>query len=162
MPEAELAFLATENARHTFLFDESLWLVSGIYINEKSVESEVEGGSIVSHHDGIWRNEFSVILKTQDNREYRNHQYKTVFEYTPVESLLEPINWHASNAVLGRLNGTLLFVDDMILSFYQTKSGNIRGIENMRRISETEYQCRGTLIEGGRRSASWILRYDRD
>ncbi|MGH8556489.1 MAG: hypothetical protein ACRESZ_03310 [Methylococcales bacterium] len=161
MSEPALAFADANDRKHTFLFDESVWLVSGIYINEKSVSVEVEGDSVISHRDGSWFNEVSIELKIEDNRDYRNHQYKTRFEYSPIESLMEPSDWHASNAVLGRLHGVLVFVDDLILSSYQNTNGNIRGMESMRRISEYEYQCRGALIEGGRRSSSWVLRYDK-
>ncbi|MCI0653379.1 MAG: hypothetical protein L0Y39_02715 [Methylococcaceae bacterium] len=160
MAEPALPFEVPEFA-HSFPFDESIWLVSGLYINEKSVSVDVEGNSVISHRDGRWLNELSIELKTEDNREYRNCQYKTVFEYTPIESTLEPSVWHASNVLLGRLHGVLVFVDDTIFSSYQTSNGNIRGLETMRRISEFEYQCRGALMEGGKRSSSWILRYDK-
>ncbi|MGH8556592.1 MAG: hypothetical protein ACRESZ_03840 [Methylococcales bacterium] len=161
MSEPAIPFEVPEFAKHTFLFDESIWLISGLYINEKSVPVDVEGNSVISHRDGRWLNEVSIELKTEDNREYRDRQYKTVFEYAPIESTLEPSAWHASNVLLGRLHGVLVFVDDTILSSYQTSNGNIRGLETMRRISETEYQCRGALMEGETKSSSWVLRYDK-
>lgn len=148
-------------AGHTFLFDESVWLVSGIYINEKSLTVDVEGDSVISHRNGHWLNEVNMELKTEDNGKYRNRQYKTIFEYTPIESTLESSVWHASNPLLGRLHGILVFVDDTILSSYQTSNGKIRGMETMRKVSEYEYQCRGALTEAGKRSSSWILRYDK-
>ncbi len=161
MPESVSSAATPSLIRHTYLFDESIWLIGGVYINEKSVPIDVEGDSLISHREGRWFNELNMELKVDHSREYRNVQYKTVYEYVPVESVQESSVWHASNALLGRLQGILVFVDDTIFSSYQNINGSIRGIETLRRISDYEYQCRGALIEAGKRSSSWILRYDK-
>ena len=161
MSDSSLPPFGSNAARHTFLFDQSAWLIGGVYINEKSVSVDVEGECQILHRDGRWFNELNLELKIDDNREYRNIQYKTLYEYGPVESVQESSTWHASNALLGRLQGILVFVDDTIISSYQNMSGNIRGVEIFRMKSEFEYHCRGALFEAGKRSSSWILRYDR-
>ena len=151
----------SETPRHTYLFDEGVWLVSGVYINEKSVPVEVEGESTIHHRDGRWLNEINMELKAANSAQYRNVQYKSVYEYAPVEAAHQVSAWEASNAALGRLHGTLLFIEDMILSSYQTSNGSIRGMETMRQITENQYQCRGALFERGERTSSWVLLYDR-
>lgn len=162
MPDVVASLITTPaSKRHTFLFDESVWLVSGSYINEKSVSVEVEGDCVISHRDGRWFNEFNIELKADDSAQYRNLQYKTVYEYDPIDSARESSVWHASNALLGRLHGVLVIVDDTILSSYQSANGSVRGMETLRLISEYEYQCRGALFEAGKRSSSWVLRYDK-
>ena len=147
---------------HTYLLEESRWLLGGVYINEMSVSVDVEGDSLISYRDGSWFNELKMELKTNDSAEYRNLQYKTVYEYQAIESLQDASAWQGSNALLGRLHGILVFVDDTILSSWQTSNGCIRGMESLRQISESEYQCRGALFETGKRSSSWILRYVKD
>lgn len=161
MAESKLVSISSKVGRHTMLFDQSLWLISGVYINEKSVSVNVEGECQIVHRDGRWFNELSLELKLEDNREYRNLQYKTLYEYSPVESVQETSTWHAFNALLGRLQGILVFVDDTIISSYQNLGGNMRGAETFRMVSEFEYQCRGALFEANKRSSSWALRYDR-
>ncbi|MCI0653093.1 MAG: hypothetical protein L0Y38_03600 [Methylococcaceae bacterium] len=159
MPDSTVPALAPAPQRHRYLFDESVWLVSGVYINERSLSVDVEGESVIRHRNGCWFNEVTMELKAEASAEYRNLQYKTVYEYTPIESERESSVWHASNDLLGRLHGMLVFVDDTILSSYQSTNGSIRGMETLRIISEYEYQCRGALFEAGKRSSSWILRY---
>jgi hypothetical protein len=161
MPESVISAEPSNLNRHTYLFEEAIWLIGGVYINERSIPIDVEGDSVISHREGRWFNELSMELKVDHSREYRNVQYKTVYEYAPVESVQESSVWHASNALLGRLHGMLVFVDDTIFSSYQNINGSIRGMEILRKISDYEYQCRGALIEGGKRSSSWILRYDK-
>ncbi|MGR9107566.1 MAG: hypothetical protein ACU843_11610, partial [Gammaproteobacteria bacterium] len=136
--------------RHSYLLDEAVWLVSGVYINEKSVSVDVEGESVITHRDGRWCNDLTMELKTEDGAEYRNLKYKTLYEYAIIESLHEPSPWQASNAVLGHLHGLLVFVDDTILSSFRNSNGSIRGIESLRQISEYQYQCRGALFESGK------------
>lgn len=157
MPDFAVPVVAAMSKRHTYLFDESVWLVSGVYINEKSISVDVEGDSVISHRNGRWFNEVNMELKAEHSTQYRNLQYKTVYEYAPIESVREASVWHASNALLGRLHGVLVFVDDTILSSYQTTNGSIRGMEALRLITEYEYQCHGALFEAGKKSSSWIL-----
>lgn len=161
MPETAVSSMPKAIARHSYLYDESTWLVSGHYVNEKSVSIDVEGASVITHGDQYWFNEVTMELKTKNSGEYRNLEYKTVYEYTPIDSGIDSSIWHGSNALMGRLHGVLVFVDDTILSSYQTTSGNIHGMEAFLRVSATVYQCRGALFEAGNKSSSWVLRYEK-
>jgi hypothetical protein len=156
-----VSVVAKSVMRHTYLFDECVWLVRGIYINEMSVPVDVEGRSLIVHRADRWLNEVMMELKAADSAQYRNLQYKTIHEHTPIKAEGESSTWHASNPLLGRLQGVLAFVDDTVLSSFQNSSGNIRGMESLLRISEYEYHCRGALFESGKRSSSWILSYNR-
>lgn len=147
--------------RHQYFFDAATWLVNGTYINEKAISIEVEGTSVVTHKDGHWLNKVSMELKAINSGEYRSLEDKTIYEYGEIGADEDSLAWRASNAIMGRLHGVLVIVDDTILSSYQTTSGSIRGVESYHRVSSSEYQCRGALFEAGNKSSSWVLRYDK-
>jgi hypothetical protein len=144
---------------HSYFVDESSWVVSGTYLNEKSVPVTVEGKSVVTRRGDLCFNEVAMKLSPPEGEDYRSLEYRTVYEYAPIETGTDSTVWQASNDPLGRLHGVLAFVDEMILSSYQTTSGSIRGVETFLRISANEYRCRGVLFESGKKSSSWALRY---
>jgi hypothetical protein len=146
-------------AGHSYFVEESSWVVSGVYVNEKSVPATVEGESVVTQRGDRCFNEVAMKLSPTEGEDYRNLEYRTVYEYAAVETGADSTAWQASNDLLGRLHGVLAFVDETILSSYQTTSGSIRGVETFVRISANEYRCRGALFESGKKSSSWALRY---
>ncbi|GEM_PF-996086 len=146
---------------HSFLLQPVNWVISGIYRDEKSVPISVRGQCAISHHEALWLNEMTMELMPENREKYRNLEYKTIYEYKPLESGMDSSSWVASNPSLGKLHGFIVIADDAILSLYQSSNGNLRGSETLIKISDRQYQCRGALLESGVVSSSWILQYDR-
>ncbi len=148
--------------QHTYLFEEGLWAANGIYINEPGDQVDVQGNSIITHHDDNWVIELTMKLVPTDQSEYRNLDFKTVYEVQPIIAATDAMEWVTHNASMGRLNGLMTVVHDSILSTYQSTNGNIRGTETLIKVSDSQYQCRGALFEGARRGASWFLSFTRE
>ena len=148
--------------QHTYLFEEGLWAANGIYINEPGDQVDVHGSSIITHHEEKWVIELVMELMPKDHSEYRNLEFKTVYEVQPIRVLTDATEWVTHNPSMGRLNGLMTVAHDSILSTYQSTNGNIRGIETFIKVSDGQYQCRGALFEGARRGASWFLVFTRE
>lgn len=161
MQERDVSPAPVSSPDHTFLLGEGEWRVSGEYIDEQGVPIQVQGSSSVIHYEDAWVNECIMELMPDNRGDYRNLEYKTIYEYRPLASNRDCTPWTASNPSLGKLHGELVVADNVLLSIYQSTNGNVRGSETLIKVSDRQYQCRGALIEGSRKSSSWILTYNR-
>ena len=148
--------------RHTYIFEEGVWTACGIYINDAGVGVDVRGRSVVVHQDELWVIELNMTLLPVEDREYRNLDFKTVYEVKPIVCETDATDWITYNQSMGRLSGKITVVHDSILSMYHTTNGMIRGMESLLKISNDRYHCRGALFERGRRTSSWFLQFERD
>lgn len=88
-------------AGHSYFVEESSWVVSGVYVNEKSVTATVEGESVVTQRGDRCFNEVAMKLSPTEGEDYRNLEYRTVYEYAPVEAGADSTAWQASNDLWG-------------------------------------------------------------
>lgn len=143
--------------KHTYLFQEAIWQAVGLYINGKGGVIEVQGKSVVTHRSNSWRNECLMLLKADNTIEYRTSDYRISYEIEPFEETKDVSHWVASNSAVGKLYGHFVIVDDTILSLFQTRTGNVKGMEYLRKINDSQYQSKGTLFEEAQKISSWTI-----
>lgn len=137
--------------RHTFLFEEGLWAITGEYAGHKGVVVPIEGSARITHSPGVWRSRGVVtIVQPSGDVEIRND-----YEIVPFEEGSDFTAWHGENPALGKLNGLFVVVDDSIISTIASDDGKISGIEYLRKVSEDLYKVRGFIFRGEEKLSSW-------
>lgn len=137
--------------RHTFLFEEGIWSVSGEYTGQNGVTVPVEGSARITHSTMVWQNRGSMTLvQPSGDIEIRND-----YEIVPFEEGSDFTAWQGENPALGKLNGLFVVVDDSIISTIASDDGKISGIEYLRKVSEDLYKVRGFIFRGEEKLSSW-------
>lgn len=137
--------------RHTFLFDEGVWAVSGEYIGQDGAVVPVEGSARITHSSVLWRNQgVMTLVQPGGNIEIRND-----YEIAPFEEGRDFTAWRAENPSLGKLTGLFVVVDDSIISTISSEDGQVSGIEYLRKVSDDHYVSRGFIFRGEEKLSSW-------
>ena len=137
--------------RHTFLFEEGIWAVSGEYIGQNGVAVSVEGSARITHEAMVWRNRgVMTLIQPSGNVDIKND-----YEIVPFEEGSDFSAWRAENPALGKLSGLFVVVDDSIISTISSEDGKVSGIEYVRKVSENHYMSRGFIFRGEEKLSSW-------
>lgn len=137
--------------KHTFLFEEGIWAVSGEYTGQNGIVVPVEGSARITHADRMWRNQgIMKLVQPGGNIEIRND-----YEIAPFEEGRDYTAWRAENPSLGKLTGLFVVVDDSIISTISSEDGKVSGIEYLRQVSENHYKSRGFIFRGDEKLSSW-------
>lgn len=137
--------------KHTFLFEEGIWAVSGEYTGQNGVTIPMEGNARITHSERIWKNQGSMTLvQPGGNIEIRND-----YEIAPFEEGSDYTAWRSDNPSLGKLTGLFVVVDDSIISTIASDDGKISGIEYLRKVSDDHYMSRGFIFRGAEKVSSW-------
>lgn len=137
--------------KHTFLFEEGLWAVSGEYTGQDGQVFPMEGSARITHEDGLWRNQgIMTLVQASGNVEIRND-----YEIAPFEQGRDHTAWRAENPSLGRLSGLFVVVDDSIISTIASEDGRISGIEYLRKVHDDHYKSRGFIFRSDEKLSSW-------
>lgn len=137
--------------RHTFLFEEGIWAVSGEYAGQNGAVVPVEGSARITHSASVWRNQGGMTLvQPSGNIEIRND-----YEIAPFEAGRDFTAWRAENPSLGKLTGLFVVVDDSIISTISSEDGRVSGIEYLRQVNENHYKSRGFIFRGEEKLSSW-------
>jgi len=137
--------------KHTFLFEEGLWAVSGEYAGRNGAVVPVEGSARITHSPTLWRNRgVMTLLQPSGDIEIKND-----YEIAPFEEGSDFTSWRAENPALGKLNGLFVVVDDSIISTISSEDGLVSGIECLRKVSDDLYKARGFIFRGEEKLSSW-------
>lgn len=137
--------------RHTFLFEEGTWAVSGEYAGQNGAVVPVEGSARITHSTLLWRNQgVMTLVQPGGNIEIRND-----YEIAPFEEGRDFTAWRAENPSLGKLTGLFVVVDDSIISTISSEDGQVSGIEYLRKVSDDHYMSRGFIFRGEEKLSSW-------
>ena len=137
--------------RHTFLFEEGIWAVSGEYTGQNGATVPVEGSARITHEVMVWRNRgVMTLIQPSGNVDIKND-----YEIVPFEEGRDFTAWRAENPALGKLNGLFVVVDDSIISTISSEDGKVSGIEYLRKVSENHYMSRGFIFRGEEKLSSW-------
>lgn len=137
--------------RHTYLFEEGLWAVSGEYAGHDARTTPMEGSARVIHKPGLWQSRGVMNLSSPEG----NIEISTDYEIIPFEAGKDYTAWRADNPALGRLTGLFVVVDDSIISTIGSEDGRISGIEYLRKVSDDQYASRGFIFRGDELISSW-------
>ena len=137
--------------RHTFLFEEGIWAVSGEYTGQNGAAVPVEGSARITHEAMVWRNRgVMTLIQPSGDIEIKND-----YEIAPFEDGSDFTAWRAENPALGKLSGLFVVVDDSIISTISSEDGKVSGIEYLRKVSENHYMSRGFIFRGEEKLSSW-------
>lgn len=137
--------------RHTFLFEEGIWAVSGEYTGQNGATVPVEGSARITHEARVWRNRgVMTLIQPSGDIEIKND-----YEIAPFEDGRDFTAWRAENPALGKLSGLFVVVDDSIISTISSEDGKVSGIEYLRKVSENHYMSRGFIFRGEEKLSSW-------
>lgn len=137
--------------RHTFLFEEGLWAVSGEYTGQDGQVFPLEGSARITHEERVWKNQgVMTLIQAAGNIEIRND-----YEIAPFVPGREHTAWRAENPSLGRLSGLFVVVDDSIISTIGSEDGRVSGIEYLRRVHDDQYMSRGFIFRADEKLSSW-------
>ncbi|MFX4261494.1 hypothetical protein ACOBQJ_04740 [Pelotomaculum propionicicum] len=140
--------------KHTFLFEEGVWISQGTYYDENNNKLNVEGRSEITHKKKLWINKSSMTLPG-DNPVVLSNDY----EIAPFVN--DVTGWKSVNPGLGTLIGRFAVIDDSILSLYSSESGEYFGTEFLTQVSESEYIGKGVLYSAAGKVSSWSVRLEK-
>ena len=139
--------------KHTFLFQEGLWVAGGIYFDDRDHPLPLEGKTRVSHLEGLWVNEGAMELKSGANPLIIHNRYEII----PFQEGSTVTTWKSSNPAAGLLLGRFVIVEDAILSACLSENGDFSGSELLLKITDTHYLNRGVFLKGDEKLSSWAV-----
>ena len=141
--------------RHTFLFFEGLWRASGHYFDERGRAVACRGELRISHRPGRWVNDGVMQLLAPTPVEFENR-----YEVTPFEPGRDCTDWISINPALGRLEGRLVIVDDVIFAAWRSGDGRYHGGECLWHQDPGLYLSRGYVFQEALKMSSWAVRLE--
>jgi hypothetical protein len=138
---------------HTFLFEEALWDASGAYYDAAGTRFPTEGRTVITHQTGLWINEGTLKILSENPMEFRNR-----YEVMPFPPGSDRTVWHSYNPDLEELEGWFVIVEDAIMSPWRSKSGQFWGQEVLIQVNDDEYRGRGFAFHGETKMSSWAVR----
>ncbi len=142
---------------HTFLFQEGLWIVKGVYFDDRGHPVSLEGKTRITHFPGLWVNEGAMELKAGETSLLIHNRY----EITPPEEGGSLMAWKSFNPAVGPLSGQFIIVDDAVLSTCRSEGGEFSGSEFFLKIDDGQYRNRGVFLKDGGRISSWSVELQR-
>jgi hypothetical protein len=139
--------------KHTFLFQEGIWIVRGAYYNDRDRALPLEGETKITHREGVWLNEGEMMIRMDDHTIKLNNRY----EIMPFEAGNSMTVWESLNADIGPLRGKFVVVDDAIISTCLSEEGKYAGTEVFIKVDYTRYRSRGVLFRGSEKLSSWSV-----
>ena len=139
--------------KHTFLFDQQVWIATGVYFDSADMPVPAAGESKILHQEGLWIIESIVRVFGDAPLEIKNR-----YEVIPFSDDNPYVaQWKSANTALGRLSGKFVIIDDTILSIYQAEESIHSGTEVLVKIEDSYYQNKGCLFKGNDKLSSWAF-----
>ena len=138
---------------HTFLFEEGLWTVKGLYCDEAMNPASLEGETRITHHADVWLNESRMILERNGKKVEIENRYRV----NPFAAGSDLTTWESFNPSLGTLRGHFIIITDTILSSCTSTDSRYRGTEFLLQEAADRYINRGTLFSSNTKISSWAL-----
>jgi hypothetical protein len=140
------------NTRHTFLFEPAVWRAEGTFFDAADQAVPLVGETRVTHIESGWRNEGRVRVLTNPPLIIENRY--NIIPFTPGR---DTTSWVSVNPALGQLSGRFILVGESILSLFESKTGEHKGVEVLIKESDESYRGRGALLARGGKVSSWLL-----
>jgi hypothetical protein len=139
--------------KHTFLFDQQLWIATGIYFDDADKPIPAAGESRIIHQTGRWIIESMLRVFGDAPLEIKNR-----YEVMPFsDDTTYVTRWESNNTALGRLIGKFVIIDDTIFSIYQSEDNMYSGTELVMKIADDYYESKGCLFKGNDKLSSWAF-----
>jgi hypothetical protein len=136
--------------KHTYLFEEGLWLASGNYYDENQRCIEITGETRIQHREESWILDGHMELKLDRPITFSNR-----YTIEPVREGQDYTTWSSVNPALGTILGSFMIVGDTILSSYKSKNGQYSGTESLVFASTAIYRNRGFAFHKNNKLSSW-------
>lgn len=138
--------------RHTFLFQQGLWLAEGFYFDETDQPLPFSGFTEVRHADNLWINRGRMEIGAAKTICIENS-----YRITPFPEGAGMTTWESENPALGTFIGKFYLVGDSIISTFVSQRGTYAGCEFLLQKSESSYLNRGVFTDGSQRLSSWVV-----
>ena len=136
--------------KHTFILEEGVWKASGLFYDEGNNAFTLEAEARTVHYDEEWIHEGSMFVKSEKPLEINNR-----YEIIPFPKNKDFTNWVQFNPSLGIITGKFMIVDNVILSNYQSETGEYTGTEVLIQIDAKTYLNKGFALRGNTKLSSW-------
>lgn len=146
----------TLKTKHTYLFEEGTWSVSGSYCDSENNDLEVKGENQIKHNEDKWLLDDYFELQNMTKTHIQS-KYKV----TPVSKDSEFTFWESEHPDLGTLLGRVMVVGNTIMSMYQSESRLYAGTEVLEKINDNKYHARGFNFNGDEKLSSWNITLER-
>ena len=141
--------------RHTFLFEEGVWYVSGFYSDYRGRIVSIKGETRITHSTqnvAFFTNEDRLILELESDRAV---EVKNKYLIKPFEQNRDYTSWTMDNIHMGRLFGKFVIAGDSIISTFVSGDAAYRGTEILIMVDENSYLNRGCLFRKDSKISSW-------
>ncbi|ADE15939.1 conserved hypothetical protein [Nitrosococcus halophilus Nc 4] len=138
--------------RHTFLFEPAVWEAEGTFFDATGHALRLEGETQVTHTARGWRNEGRMRVLSEPPLVIENR-----YDIIPFAPGRDTTSWVSVNPVLGKLSGRFVLVGEMILSLFESKKGEHKGMEVLVKQNDESYLGRGALLARGGKVSSWSI-----
>ena len=137
---------------HTYLFEEGVWEVTGLYYDERGKPVPVWGRTTVEHRPDRWMLRGVTKLLYSPAVEYQNN-----YELDPWKPNEETTAWRSFNPATGTFMGIFMRVADSLLSSFTSENGEYSGYEYLAQVDERNYRNRGFSFRRGDKLSSWAV-----
>ncbi|MFB5661943.1 hypothetical protein [Alteribacillus sp. HJP-4] len=139
---------------HTFLFQESTWLVKGLYYDNNENKIKAEGQINIIHDPQTWYIEQKYNLYHPEKEVI----HTTNFSVSPIEGLDESAALSTYHPEQGSINGTIFIMENTMMLKYKAENSDFNSVEMLTQLSTEVYECKGFCIEDNIKKSSWSLR----
>lgn len=139
--------------QHTFLFQEGLWAVWGVYFDDRERPLPLKGKTRVTHLNGLWINEGALELTSGADSVIIHNRCEII----PFEEGRAATTWKSINPAAGLLLGRFVLVENAILSICRSGSGDFSGSEFLMKLGGGHYLNRGVFFRGDEKLSSWAV-----
>ncbi|ABA57963.1 hypothetical protein Noc_1477 [Nitrosococcus oceani ATCC 19707] len=138
--------------RHTFLFEPAVWEAEGTFFDAAGHALRLEGEMQVTHATRGWHSEGRMRVLSEPPLVIENR-----YDIIPFAPGRDTTSWISMNPVLGKLSGRFVLVGEMILSLFESKMGEHKGMEVLVKQDDGCYLGRGTVLARGGKVSSWAI-----
>lgn len=137
---------------HLYFLKTLNWSASGTYHDETGRTFPLNGQVRIIRDADAWTLDGYLEVLSDPPVRFTN-DYRIQATDRP-----ETLAWESRNPALGTLRGTFEFVDDAIISFYQSDDGVYSGTETLLLNADRSYFNAGASFRNGRKMSSWTAR----
>lgn len=147
--------------QHSFLLKEGKWGAIGTYYDVNQNHFFIIGESDIIHKGEKWFQN-GWIKPKNDNDLIEGFQFVHFpLEIDPMDENESITFWSAAHSIMGRLSGSLMVVEDTIISRWQSEDQTYTGYGCFLKIDQYVYLNRGYVLKNNHRAASWALRLEK-
>lgn len=128
---------------HTLFVREGRWQLSGSTVDVAGNPNIAIGLAVVTHSGELW------ILEEQVN------ELQSRYTILPLANGATATRFNGVSGVMGELEGSMVFFDDLILLTYTSSDGRYHGCEALRMLDGDRYETRGALFLEQGHVSSW-------